>query len=192
MGKIHQLSESKKSKIVHPLSRKAKQLSKKVTRDAKMVKKKTVSNMRLQLLGDKLMWFKENFDSTLPCYTDEQINDLIERYIDRHREEIEQINLKNNIGHRKFRQHASREDLIQICKETEMREFTTSGFETVDLTNMENVNRFKKWNGEIKFLGNMKLRKFLQTASNSISSKTVAEEVKSSKENVCEDISMDY
>lgn len=57
---------------------------------------------------------------------------------------------------------------------------------------MENVNRFKKWNGEIKFLGNIKLRKFLQTASNSVSSNTVAEEVKSSKENVCENISMDY
>ncbi|XP_045609764.1 translation machinery-associated protein 16 isoform X2 [Procambarus clarkii] len=156
--KLNVIKENKK--IIHPKSRKAKQLSKKVSRDLKLQKRKGESNVKLQFLGDKLAWFKENMDQQLEEFTPKDVLELIQKYIDRNLVENEQIQLKHNIGGRTSRQHASREDHIRITREREMSQFTSSGFETVDFLNPKALEIFKSWTGELRYLSNLKLQKF--------------------------------
>lgn len=160
MGKpnVNVLKDNKK--VVHPKSRKAKKLNKQFSRSLKMQKRRSESNMKLQVLGDKLLWFKENMDSSLEKYTPMDILNLIQRYIDRNSEELEQISLKQSIAGRNFNQHASRKDRINITYENETNLFTGAGFETIDLLNPESLKIFKAWNGELRYLTNFKLRRF--------------------------------
>ncbi|XP_068228477.1 translation machinery-associated protein 16 isoform X1 [Palaemon carinicauda] len=160
MGKpnINVLKDNKK--VVHPKSRKAKKLNKQFSRALKMQKRQSESNMKLQVLGDKLLWFKENMDSSLEEYTPKDVLNLIQRYIDRNLEELEQISLKQSIGGRNSNQHASRKDRINITYETETNLFKGAGFETIDLLNPELLKIFKAWNGQLRYLTNFKLRRF--------------------------------
>ncbi|XP_068228478.1 translation machinery-associated protein 16 isoform X2 [Palaemon carinicauda] len=125
-----------------------------------MQKRQSESNMKLQVLGDKLLWFKENMDSSLEEYTPKDVLNLIQRYIDRNLEELEQISLKQSIGGRNSNQHASRKDRINITYETETNLFKGAGFETIDLLNPELLKIFKAWNGQLRYLTNFKLRRF--------------------------------
>ncbi|XP_042237241.1 translation machinery-associated protein 16-like isoform X2 [Homarus americanus] len=99
-------------------------------------------------------------DRQLKEFTPKDALELIQRYIDRNLEELEQIQLKHKIGGRASRQHASREDHIRITREREMNQFSGSGLETVDFINPEALEIFKSWSGEIRYLSNLKLRRF--------------------------------
>ncbi|XP_069939443.1 translation machinery-associated protein 16 isoform X2 [Cherax quadricarinatus] len=156
--KLNVLKENQKA--VHPKSRKAKQISKKFYRELKMQKRRGESHAKLQFLGDKLAWFQENMDHQLEEFTPKDVIELIQKYIDRNLVEFEQIQLKHKIGGRTSRQHASREDHIRITHEREIKQFTGSGFETVDFLNPEALEIFKSWTGELRFLSNLKLRRF--------------------------------
>lgn len=116
--------------------------------------------MKLQCLGDKLAWFKENMDQDLDVLTPRDVLTLIQKYIDRNAEEVEQINIKHKIGSRLSRQHASREDCLRITQEREMEQFSNSGFETADFLSPESLKVFKSWTGELRYLPNIKLRKY--------------------------------
>lgn len=156
--KLNIFKENKK--LIHPKSRKAKKLTKKFSRSLKMQKRRGESNMKLQVLGDKLLWFKENMDPTIEVYSPSDVLDLIQRYINRNLEELEQIALKHSIGARSSNQHASRKDRINNTHENEMNLFTGAGFETIDFLNPESLKVFKSWNGKLRFLTNFKLRRF--------------------------------
>lgn len=81
-------------------------------------------------------------------------------YRNRFSEELEQINIIQSVGNRKGQnQHASRESSIKITVEEETNQFDSSGIEVPDLINKKHLEDFKKWNGEIKFIQNLKLRK---------------------------------
>lgn len=54
------------------------------------------------------------------------VNNLF-RYLKRFDEELEHIQSKHSIGHRKNRQHASREDVIKLTKKHEEEEYKTCG-----------------------------------------------------------------
>uniref|UniRef100_A0A0N7ZDH0 Translation machinery-associated protein 16 n=1 Tax=Scylla olivacea TaxID=85551 RepID=A0A0N7ZDH0_SCYOL len=160
MGKANIKVLKDNQKAIHPRSRKAKQISKKVSRELKLKKRRGDSNIKLQCLGDKLAWFKENMDQEVDVITPKHVLELIEKYIDRNTEELEQITLKHSIGGRQVRQHASREDCLRITKEKEMELFTNSGFETVDFLTPDSLKIFKSWTGELRYLPNIKLRKY--------------------------------
>lgn len=156
--KINVLKENQK--VIHPNSRKAKKLSKMVSREIKMKKRRGENNLKLQVLGDKLLWFKKEMDPSIEVVTPKDVLNLIQKYIDRNMEELEQINLKQSIGKRSKNQHASRESTIKIVHEQETALFTDNGFETVDFFCPKNLQTFKSWSGELRFLSNLKLRKY--------------------------------
>ncbi|PSN35392.1 hypothetical protein C0J52_17820 [Blattella germanica] len=85
---------------------------------------------------------------------------LIELYLSRFDEELEQIKMKHNIGNRKNRQHASREDVILLTKLHEKEEFHTCGLEIPDLLNPKQLEMLIKWEGELRFLQNFKLKRY--------------------------------
>ncbi|XP_063592404.1 translation machinery-associated protein 16-like [Penaeus indicus] len=156
--KINVLKENQK--VIHPNSRKAKKLNKMVSREIKMKKRRGENNLKLQVLGDKLLWFKKEMDPSIEVFTSKDVLNMIQKYIDRNMEELEQINLKNSIGKRNKTQHASRESTIKIVHEQETALFRDNGFETVNFFCPKNLQTFKSWSGELRFLSNLKLRKY--------------------------------
>ncbi|RZF43331.1 hypothetical protein LSTR_LSTR001592 [Laodelphax striatellus] len=154
--------ELKVKQISHPNSRKAQQLTKKTTKLIKRNKSKIQHQMKLNSIGEKMLFVQEYVDSldedTTVC-TPEQISEMIEKYLSRFDEELEQIALKHSIGKR-GRQHASREDALKIIKSQEKLEYETCGIEIPDLLNATQVSMLKDWNGEIRFIQNFKLRRF--------------------------------
>lgn len=154
------------AKDLHPNSRKAKRLAKKICRDNKMSKQRSNRNLKLQMMSERLEWFKENMNEDLEVYTHMDLLDLIEQYINRNKDEEDQITLKNSIGQRSTpnRQNASRADVLRFAREKDTNDFCGCGFDTVDLLNKEAVDYFKKWEGEMRMVSNIKLSRFTKAA----------------------------
>ncbi|XP_046671892.1 translation machinery-associated protein 16 homolog isoform X2 [Homalodisca vitripennis] len=148
--------------LSHPNSRKVQQLTKQVKKDAARKKAKMLHQMKLNLVGEKFLWFRDNLPQDKALDHD-VIASVITQYIRRFDEELEQIALKHSIGgQRKNRQHASREDVIKLTKLQEEKEFETAGIELPNLLEPSQVEMLRKWNGELRFLQNFKLRRFSQ------------------------------
>ncbi|KAJ8935951.1 hypothetical protein NQ314_012573 [Rhamnusium bicolor] len=116
MPKLKQLEKCK-----HPNSRKTKALTKQMKRQTTREKIKLSSNIKLNILGEKIVWFRDHLDPEWTTCSPKQVQDLILQYLSRFNAELEQIRLKHSIGNRKKRQHASREDIIHMTIESEKR-----------------------------------------------------------------------
>ena len=153
-------------KVVHPKSRKAKKIEFKQQRKFKFATQAKTGGQKLQATGEKMAWFKEN----LPLCEDGEVCGaasrgtmlaLAEAFLTRFEEEVEQINLKNSVGGQKGkrRQHAPRMDLIRHTMEREREEFEGCGLEMPDLLEEDNAKRFREWEGELRSVQNIKMRR---------------------------------
>lgn len=146
-------------KLKHPNSRKTQSLVKKIKKSEKKDQNKLGTQIKQNLIGEKLLWFKERMPDD-PDLTKEQILKLIEIYLARFDEELEQIALKNSVGQRRNRQHAGREDILKMTKKREEEEFDTCGLELPDFMDQQQMQVLRNWNGELRFLQHFKLRRF--------------------------------
>lgn len=146
-------------KLKHPNSRKTLKLISKIKKHEKKDEKKVGTHIKQNLIGEKILWFKERIPEGCVVLTKEETLALIEEYLARFDEELEQIALKNSVGQRRNRQHASREDVINITKKQEQEEFETCGLEMPDLLDRQQMEVLKNWNGELRFLQHFKLRR---------------------------------
>jgi translation machinery-associated protein 16 len=71
--------------------------------------------------------------------------ELIELYLARHDEEIEQLENDRCRGHRKPK--SPRQDLLEALKEREANEYV-SGLELPDLTNGKTLKLLREWDGD--------------------------------------------
>lgn len=147
-------------KLKHPNSRKTLSLVKQMKKSEKRDQKKLGTHIKQNVTGEKILWFKERVPENCTVLTKQQVLELIQTYLSRFDEELEQIILKNSVGQRKTRQHASREDIINITKKRELEEFETCGIEMPDLMDHSQMEVLRKWNGELRFLQNFKLKRF--------------------------------
>ena len=85
---------------------------------------------------------------------------LITGMMGRFEEELEQINLKKSIGKNRRNQHSNREDTITQTITSERSDFEGCGLEMPDLLDPDNYDYFNKWNGELRFVQNIKLKRF--------------------------------
>lgn len=115
------------NKLIHPKSRKADQISREWHRDVRVKYKKKETAQKMTALGEKIAWFRDQLKPTLTVYTPEMTAELVEQYLGRFDDEHEQIKLKNQIGHRSSRQHASREDAIEHSQKLEKDEYEGCG-----------------------------------------------------------------
>ncbi|KAJ8974250.1 hypothetical protein NQ317_016546 [Molorchus minor] len=138
MVKVKQLE-----KLKHPNSRKTKALLGQIT--------KRNNRKKLKLSGNT------QHGQHVPRHNFEE---LILKYIGRFDEELEQIRIKHSIGKRKNRQHASREDIINITKQREELEYCINGFEMPNLLDKKQFEILKAWNGDIRLLQNFKTQRF--------------------------------
>lgn len=94
-------------KLKHPNSRKTLKIISKIKKHEKKDQNKVGTHIKQNLIGEKILWFKERIPEDCAVLNKEQTLELIEEYLARFDEELEQIALKNSVGQRKNRQHAS-------------------------------------------------------------------------------------
>uniref|UniRef100_A0A1A7WJ89 Translation machinery-associated protein 16 n=1 Tax=Iconisemion striatum TaxID=60296 RepID=A0A1A7WJ89_9TELE len=115
-------------KVVHPYSRKAAYLAREENRLKKKERLKNEKAARLNNIGEKLLWFQSQLDSTKTNYTQKDACEIIERYLHRFDSELEQIKLMNGIKGRQGRLHGAREAVIKQTVEREQAQYEGVGF----------------------------------------------------------------
>ncbi|KAF2905935.1 hypothetical protein ILUMI_00239 [Ignelater luminosus] len=145
------------SKCKHPHSRKAKALTKQTKKLISRNKGALTQNLKWTVTGTKIQWFIEHLPSHIVVCSPEQTKELIESYLIRFNEELEQITLKHSIGNRKNRQHASREDIIKMTIKRETEEYNTCGLEIPNVMDPHEMLLLRTWNGDLVALQHMKL-----------------------------------
>ncbi|CAN9510253.1 unnamed protein product [Ophioblennius macclurei] len=148
-----------REKVVHPFSRKAAYLAREEIRLKKKERLKTEKASKLSNIGEKLLWFQSQLDSTKTTYTKKDACEIIESYLHRFDSELEQIELANSIKGRQGRLHGAREAVIKQTMERERAQFEGVGFEIPDIINSKHLKTFREWTGDLKKLPNIKLKK---------------------------------
>ncbi|XP_050575077.1 translation machinery-associated protein 16 isoform X1 [Bombus affinis] len=150
----------KSKKMIHPNSRKSIAITKKVKKISNRQKGKMSRLIKQNLIGEKMLWIRNNMIPGVCPYTPELTASLLETYIARNDEEMEQIAIKRSIGNNRSRQHASRENIIRITKEREQEEYDTCGIEIPDILNATQCKMLMNWNNELQCINNFKFIRF--------------------------------
>ncbi|KAI9291021.1 hypothetical protein K502DRAFT_344940 [Neoconidiobolus thromboides FSU 785] len=132
------VKDIKKKEGCHPYSRKAKQLARAVNRMDKLDGKKTKVLKGWQAaIADKYLWFKYAMDEDKKVLTLVEIRELIEEYLNREDSDLE------------FKKGKSfKEDIIKLKQLKDREEYVKNGLEIPDLTNKNNVQTLKEWDGD--------------------------------------------
>ncbi|XP_076765966.1 translation machinery-associated protein 16 [Xylocopa sonorina] len=179
----------KAKKVTHPNSRKSIAIARRAKKITNRQKAKMSGLIKQNLIGEKMLWMKEHMVPDVCPYTPELTAQLLEMYIARNDEEMEQIVIKRSIGGRRNRQHASREDVIRMTKEREQEEYDTCGIEIPDILNTSQCNMLRNWDGELKYLTNFKFRRFGKKHLNEALQKATKEPKERTSRNVHPNIS---
>ncbi|XP_013396292.1 translation machinery-associated protein 16-like [Lingula anatina] len=133
-----------RQKPIHPQSRKAAQLARQANHEQRVHRAHGDQATKLEVLGNKLLWFKENVDLQKKVYSKLELCLLVEEYLHRFDEEMEQIELiKNSLKTRQGGQHMSRETAIKTTLERDRREYEEMGIEVPDILNGKRLKYFR-------------------------------------------------
>ncbi|VEU20308.1 DEKNAAC101216 [Brettanomyces naardenensis] len=146
LRKVAKMLKHKKSAL-HPDSRKAKLLAKATLRQEKISRTKLNSQLKKQ---DGLMvvsfiqdYIKEGEFAQKETFTVSDVRDMIDKFIRRDDEESEQLKKSRRPG----RPAPKRQELLKMRREHEYHIFST-GMSVPDLTDIKNVELFRKWKGD--------------------------------------------
>ncbi|KNC27227.1 putative translation machinery-associated protein 16 [Lucilia cuprina] len=135
-------------KCKHPNSRKTKALSKKARRQNNKHKQRMGHAIKSNIMGEKLSWFLEHIeDGRTHPLTPHEFEELIELYLKRFDEELEQIALKQSISKNRSNQHVARQDVIKITLERETGEYKTGGMQLLNLCDPVKFKSLLDWDG---------------------------------------------
>ncbi|KAL2004292.1 hypothetical protein VTN02DRAFT_4017 [Thermoascus thermophilus] len=140
-----------KLEALHENSRDAKRLRRAGAREDRLARIASAISKGRQLYVDRVSWFQECVADASSPMSDAEIAELINKYIHRSDEEIEQLKQER----RKGRPPSKREEALEQRREVEDKEFKT-GFWVPDLTEEEVRLRLASWNGEWSSLSTMK------------------------------------
>lgn len=96
-------------------------------------------------LGERWLWFRYAFEEDKPVATKPEMHELIELYLERHDEEINELEKDRNRGHKKPKN--ARQQLLESIKAREASEYT-SGMELPDMTNGKTLKLLREWDGD--------------------------------------------
>lgn len=156
------LGKVRTEKVIHPNSRKAAYLAGQVNRNERVQMSKQASSLKLEVLAEKLLWFKERLEKLDPekkVLTKSDFGSLVHEYLQRFDSELEQIDIVRSVGKRQGNPHSSRENAVKLTIEREKRQIDEGSFEVPHVFNAKNLAFFRAWNGEIKYVKNIKLSK---------------------------------
>ncbi|XP_078255109.1 translation machinery-associated protein 16 [Rhinoraja longicauda] len=169
-------------KVIHPYSRKAGQLVRETHKQEKKDKIKNVKAVRLNVTGEKLQWFQSHLDSNKTGYSKQEACEIIEKYLHRFDTELLQIELANSIKSRQGRQHEAREAILKQTIERERLQYQENGLEIPDILNIKHLKFFREWDGDLKKLPNIKVKKLSVRDSLSIQKGNKEEKEEDSQE----------
>ncbi|XP_005182728.2 translation machinery-associated protein 16 homolog [Musca domestica] len=145
-------------KCKHPNSRKTKALSKKARRQNNKHKQRLGHAIKSNLMGEKLTWFLEHIEEGRKHpLTPVEFEELIELYLKRFDEELEQIALKQSISKNRANQHKARQDVIKITLEKEINEYKAGGMEMLNLCDPFKFKSLLDWDGSAINVQHLKL-----------------------------------
>ncbi|KAI8981789.1 hypothetical protein BDF20DRAFT_986804 [Mycotypha africana] len=129
---------------IHPYSRKAHQLSRVYQRREKMSEKekKKAANPK----GERWVWFRYAFDEEKPAATKAELQELVEIYLQRHDEEINELEAARTRGHNR-KAKTPRQEFLEALKESETNEYI-AGMELPDMTNGKMLKLLREWDGD--------------------------------------------
>lgn len=156
------LGKVRTEKVIHPNSKKAAYLAGQVNRNERVQMSKQASSLKLEVLAEKLLWFKERLEKLDPekkVLTKSDFGSLVQEYLQRFDSELEQIDIVRSVGKRQGNPHSSRENAVKLTIEREKRQIDEGSFEVPHVFNAKNLAFFRAWNGEIKYVKNIKLSK---------------------------------
>lgn len=121
---------------------------------------------KANILGEKFAWFTEALEDTSEAITAERFLDLMDKYLNRFDEELEQIRLKQSISKNRSHQHFSRESAIKMTVEKDTADYNGGGTMFLDLCDPAQFHAFKEWNGNAMALQHIKMclitKKFIE------------------------------
>jgi translation machinery-associated protein 16 len=153
------IGKEKSEKVVHPNSRKAAFLARQVNREERVKVSKQASSLKLEVLAEKLLWFKERLDPDKNVFTRSDLGPLVQDYLQRFDSELEQIDIVRSVGKRQGNQHSARENAVKLTIEREKQQIEEGSFEVPHVFNAKNLAFLRAWKGEIKYVKNIKLSK---------------------------------
>ncbi|OAD05535.1 hypothetical protein MUCCIDRAFT_80621 [Mucor lusitanicus CBS 277.49] len=137
------LKTIKNREAIHPYSRKAHQISRVYQRKEKLaVKEKNKAN---NPLGERWLWFRYAFEEDKSVATKPEMHELIELYLERHDDEINELEKDRSRGHKKPKN--ARQQLLESIKAREASEYI-SGMELPDMTNGKTLKLLRDWDGD--------------------------------------------
>ena len=115
-----------------------------------------------------MLWFHDSLEGVMSDENEVRVtgttmHELANGYLARFQDEIDQITLKNSIGgdrKNKRDHHRSRMDAIKLTIQTETDEFEGCGPEMPNLLDEQTLKYFKEWNGELRFVQNIDMKRF--------------------------------
>jgi translation machinery-associated protein 16 len=132
-------------------------------------KVKMANAAKTNLVGRKLFWFAERVEDESQPIAPEKYAELIELYLQRFDEELEQINIKRAINPKR-QNNVSRESVIKITLEKDVNDFNGGGIELPNLCDPVEFKAFQDWDGDSSQIHNLKLmfisKKLLQKWQN--------------------------
>eukprot|EP00055_Hartaetosiga_balthica_P001175 m.138149 g.138149 ORF g.138149 m.138149 type:complete len:164 (-) comp13378_c0_seq1:41-532(-) len=141
--RITKIAAKVNGKVVHPHSRKAKQMNKKAIRKNKMEKQGQIANLGHFKKGIDIMWFRDNMNTTEKKLTKEELIDLARRYVERYDAQLEELKANRASNHKIM----VLEEKIKLQKE----QFKSAhGIEVPDLTRVDIMEKLKEWDGGLK------------------------------------------
>lgn len=127
--------------------------------------KKLANAAKMNVVGQKLFWFYEQIEDIIEPLSPDEYEKLIDEYLSRFNEELEQIKLKQELNKKRNNQHAARESMIKITLEKEVGGFNGGGLELPNLCDPLEFKQFHEWDGDSSKIQHLKMhfisRKFL-------------------------------
>lgn len=145
------------AKCKHPQSRKTLALARKMKKINNREKKKTGHAVKANIVGKKLGWFAEQLEDRSEALNSQEFEELIDRYLSRFDEELEQIKLVQSINKQRNNQHASREASIKMTLEKERENFNAGGLELPNLCDSSEFMKFQQWDGNAQSIQHLKM-----------------------------------
>lgn len=109
-------------------------------------------------------------------FTKSDFGSLVQEYLQRFDSELEQIDIVRSVGKRQINPHSSRENAVKSTIEREKRQIDEGSFEVPHVFNAKNLAFFRAWNGEIKYVKNIKLSKISSKDLEKGSTERISEE----------------
>eukprot|EP01059_Diplonema_ambulator_P015222 TRINITY_DN26322_c0_g1_i1.p1 TRINITY_DN26322_c0_g1~~TRINITY_DN26322_c0_g1_i1.p1 ORF type:complete len:344 (+),score=114.12 TRINITY_DN26322_c0_g1_i1:53-1033(+) len=144
--------EGGKSVLVHPKSRKAMQLMRSITNDAKKAERETVKSHKELARVKKFVWFKDKieemgaeFDS-LKCLTPEMVQTLCKTFVKRHDDELTKLREKRTLtaSYRYMPEKGREKDLVAFRTE-EIKQAKSGELEIPFVSSKNGLKMLRLW-----------------------------------------------